>query len=397
VNTDASTKADGRSPIKVLYLIGTLETGGTERQLVGLATGLDRDRYLPIVCCLSRGGPLERDLVAHGIHVEIVGLRLRDGLRGFMGLIRLIRFMARQRPTIAHGFLYLPYVLGVFVARLVGCPVFVASRRSLGNYKEGRWHFLLAERVANRFTDLIVANSDAVRRDVLRQEKPQAQKVIVVHNGVRLTVPSDERRRTTRQGLRLGEAPTVGVVANLIPYKGHSVFVHAWRRVADELPDAVAILVGEGKARSELEHLVRELGLSKSIRFLGSRTDVADLLEAIDLLVHPSFQEGFSNAILEAMAAAKAVVATDVGGNPEAVIDGVTGLLVRPGDAGALASAISSLIKDPVRRESFGAAGRERAREHFGWSTMVRRYEAVYDELLASRSGDPDTALVESH
>jgi L-malate glycosyltransferase len=379
------TNALTRRRTKVVYLVGTLEIGGTERQVVALATGLDPEKYKAVVCCLSRGGPLEAELSARGVPVEIIGMRLRHGLRGLLGFFRLLSFMARERPAIAHGFLYLPYVVGAFVARLLGYPVFVASRRSLGNYKQGRWYYIFAERIANGLTDLIIANSEAVRRDVIRQEKPPPKKVIVIHNGVRAHVDSDAGRHKTRERLNLGRRTTVGVVANLIPYKGHSVFLEAWRTVIQQMPESVAIFVGEGRARTDIERQIRELGLSESVHLVGTRLDMDELLDAIDLVVHPSLEEGFSNAILEAMAAGKPVIATDVGGNPEAVIDGVTGLLVPPGDAVALASAITTLLGDPVGRSAFGLSGRERANEVFGMPAMVRRYEQIYDSLLASR------------
>ena len=168
-------------------------------------------------------------------------------------------------------------------------------------------------------------------------------------------------------------------------YKGHDVFLNAWQVVVQRFPDAVALLIGEGQARAELEQRVAELGLGQAVRLLGSRDDARALLGLVDLVVHPSQQEGFSNAILEAMAAGKPVVATDVGGNPEAVVDGVTGLLVPPGDPGGLATAIIRLLGDPASREAFGKAGRARAAELFTLDGMIRKYEGLYERLIKSK------------
>jgi glycosyltransferase involved in cell wall biosynthesis len=150
-------------------------------------------------------------------------------------------------------------------------------------------------------------------------------------------------------------------------------------------PDAVALLVGDGSGRRELEARAGAMGLQGSLRFLGSRLDVPEILRVVDILVHPSLEEGFCNAILEAMAAGKPVVATAVGGNPEAVMEGETGLLVPPGDGPALAEAIGWLLDRPEQAAAFGHAGRRRVVERFELSRMVKQYEAVYDRLLAAK------------
>ena len=373
------------SKTKVVYLIGTLDIGGTERQLVELATGLDRSAFDPVVVCLSKGGPLEKELALGGVPVKIVGLRsLRQVWSSPISVGRLVRIFASERPAIVHGFLFWAYVLGAYAARLVDIPIVIASRRSLGIYKESKPHYLVLERLANRMTDLVIANSDAVRRDVLQRERLPARKVLVIHNGVHVDQSEVPRIERTSIGVGPGSA-LVGVLANLIHYKGHDVFLNAWQVVVQRFPDAVALLIGEGKARAELERRVAELGLGQALRLLGSRDDARALLSLVDLVVHPSQQEGFSNAILEAMAEGKPVVATDVGGNPEAVVDGVTGLLVPPGDPGALASAIIRLLGDPGSRAAFGKAGRARAAELFTLDGMIRKYEGVYERLIESK------------
>jgi glycosyltransferase involved in cell wall biosynthesis len=383
----ADTAADLPS-IKVLYLIGTLEIGGSERQLVQLATSLDRTRFAPVVFCLSSAGPLERDLVAHGIQVRVLGLRnMRSFPQNLLAVVRLARLIARERPAIVHGFLFWAYVLGALCAALARVPVVIASRRSLGNFKSGRWHYLMLERLANRFTDLIIANSHAVRHDVLLQERLPPHKVIVIHNGVAIpSDPSPESEVSRRLGF--GEdVLTVGVVANLIRYKGHDVYLRAWALVIDQVPHARTLLIGEGPMRAEIERSVAELDLGSSVLLLGSRSDVPRLLAAVDLVVHPSLQEGFSNAILEAMAAGKAVVATAVGGNSEAVVDGVTGSLVPAGDAEALAAAVIRLLEDPTERSRLGSAGRSRVLEQFSVDAVVQRYQATYEALIRQTRG----------
>ena len=162
------------------------------------------------------------------------------------------------------------------------------------------------------------------------------------------------------------------VVSNFIRYKGHEYFLRAWRQVLVEFPSAVALLAGDGVFRAEIERICDDLNIRQSVRFLGVRPDVPALLALADVYVHPSLQEGYSNALLEAMAAGKAVVATAVGGNVEAVSDGVTGLLVPPADAVALERAITRLLGDGHTARAMGERARRYVHERYEMNAMVR-------------------------
>ena len=375
----------------MLYIISTLEVGGAEGQLVRLVTGLDRHRFEPAVCCLSSDGPYREALDAAGIPVVTIGFTgfgdlRRHPSRVVRPLMKLVRSIRGLRPDVVHGFLFWAYVLGTLAARLAGVRVVVTSRRSLGVFKASRPHYLLLERMANRLTDVIVANSEAVRQDTLSQEHIASEKVMVIHNGIKMDcyqLPCNDRLRQS-EGL-VAKSPVVGVIANFIHYKGHRYFFEAWATVARRYPNAVALLIGDGPDRSEFEAQVSSMGISQSVRFLGTRRDIPQLLALMDLLVHPSLEEGFSNAILEAMAAGKPVVATAVGGNPEAVLHGVTGLLVPPRDGHALAEAVLWLVEHPDEAAAFGRAGRERAAQHFDLRVMVRQYERLYERLVSKK------------
>jgi len=375
--------------IRIFYLIGTLDVGGAEGQLVLLIKGLDQDRFSASVCCLaSADGPYADDVRRLGIEVHEIGFR---GLRIFrhphrvLGqLVRLVRLIRRERPDIVHGYLFWAYVLGTFAARAAGVRRVVSSRRSLGTFKAGKVHYLFFERASNAMTSLVIANSQAVRADAMRQERLPPEKVIVIYNGVETArMPVAAPTALAEEFELRGASPIVTVIANFIDYKGHGFFFEAWKRVIATHPSGVAILVGDGPDRNKWERWVAREGLDRSVRFAGSRRDVPAILAVTEIVAHPSLQEGFSNAILEAMAAGRPVVATAVGGNPEAVEEGRTGLLVPARDAGALAAAILALSADPERARAMGRAGRERAVHCFSVDEMVRAYENVYERTVA--------------
>ncbi len=382
-------------PVKILYIIGTLDVGGTEGQLVQLVTHLDPGRFKPVVFSLSSGGPHLSALAAAAIPAKVMGFRgFYRGFRIFLHfpkvmvqLSRLVHFMRQEQPTIVHGYLFWAYVIGTFAAKAAGVPIVIASRRGLGHFKANKPHYLFLERLANRMTDLIVANSEAVKQDVVRQEKVDPSKVRVIYNGVDLSLyRGQEVDHHLKDALALSkEAKTVGVVANFIYYKGHRFLLQACADVKRKIPEVKFLLIGDGPLREELEDLAGELDLEKDVLFLGSRRDIPQLLAMVDLAVLPSLEEGFPNVVLEAMAAGKPVVATRVGGIPEAVVHGETGFLIPPGDSRALVDAIVELLSDPDRAVKMGAAGRKRVVREFPLDRMVHQMEQIYQELVQAR------------
>ncbi len=379
--------------IKILYVIGTLDLGGAERQLVALAKGLDRSKFFPIVYCLTATGPLLPELTRAGIQVKCFGLRgltiRRNPILVARRLVDFLLSLKKERPDVVHGLLFHAYILGSFAARLARVPIVIASRRSLGLFKERKLHYRLIEKVANRMTDLIIANSVAVREDVLRQEKVLPSKVRVIYNGIDPFLYEIQTDVGLRASLGLPNgAKVIGVVGNLIHYKGHRFFLQACPEVKAKFPDVRFLLIGDGPLRGELEVMAGELGIKEEVIFLGSRNDIPALLSIIDLFVLPSLEEGFSNAILEAMAAGKPVVATRVGGIPEAVVHEETGLLVPPKDPKALADAIIRVLSDPELAMRMGKAGRDRVIREFSLDRMVRSLEQVYEELVQAKLGN---------
>ncbi|MDD5556204.1 MAG: glycosyltransferase [bacterium] len=376
---------------RLLYVTLAMEYGGAEGQLAELACGLDPDRFRPHLCCIRGAGPLLRPFAERRIPRTVFDFPPLDyagKARSARQLLREVRTVARLmrvvRPHLVHGVLPVACVVAGLAARLAGVPLIVTGRRSLGLYRDGRPLLRFLERVVGRRTDRVVANSEAVLADAIARERLSPEKVLVIRNGVR--IPAAPPRASWRDivGEEIG-GPVVCLPANFFPYKGHMDFLEAAAAVAREAPRARFVLVGDGSLRAAIERRAAEPGLAGRVRLLGVRPDCRDIMALSDVVVLASHEEGFPNVVLEAMAAGRPVVATRVGGVPEAVEDGVTGLLVPARDPAALAGAIGRLLSDRDAARRMGMRGLDRARREFTVERMVGAYEDLYEELLARK------------
>ncbi len=376
--------------MKITYLLPNIESGGTERHVLALASRLDRARFDLSLVTVAGGGSLYASF-AERMPVTVMGdpeagRRFRKSyIEQISTAGSLVRHLRARKPDILHAYLPAANVIGPVAARLSGVRRVIVSKRALANYKREFPLLRRVEPVGNRLADMILVNSDAVRRDVERTERHWEGKFRKVYNGVAPVAPWTREQADAfraREGIPAG-VPVAVCVSNFYPYKGHADLVEAIARVVPSFPEPVFLLVGRDAGTLEtVRALARERGVDRAVRLLGSRTDVADLLRAADLFVHPSLEEGFSNAILEAMAAGLPVVACNVGGNPEAVADGVTGRLAPPGKPEAFAAAMAEMLSDGDRRKAMGEAGRRRATEAFSLERMVAEMESMYESLM---------------
>jgi glycosyltransferase involved in cell wall biosynthesis len=386
------------SPIRLVHCIGTMRLGGAEKQLAELICRLPRDRFEQSLVLLQGGGPLLDRVRASGCEVIELGYRQKfrkwdprcywTMARALWGFVRHLR---RRRAQILHAQLFWANILGVVAGRLARVPVVITSRLQLSDYKFGRPMLQRIENAANRFTTAVFANSEAVRRDAIEHERIDPAIIRVIYNGVVLDDFHKADPDRLRREFALDDSALVVVaVANLHPYKGHDDLIRAVARLIDRHPNLRLLLPGRDQgARPGLEALVENLGVGDRVRLLGERSDIPDLMALADVVVHPSHQEGFSNAVLEGMMAGKPMVVTDVGGNPEAVRDGVNGYVVPPHDPETLGAAIGRLLDDPALRLRMGAASRERIEKEFAMDAMIRRFVDWYEELLESKRPAP--------
>jgi glycosyltransferase involved in cell wall biosynthesis len=383
-------RAKGR--IRIAHCITEMAIGGAETQLAELISRLPKERFEQMLVLVKGGGELLDRVRAAGCRVVELGFILMGGRRERDRHLRLAGALARYRrellafrPHVVHGQLYWSNLFSVVAGRLAGVPAIVTSRLALSvRDREPRWKGLV-EDVANLFTTAVFANSEAVRRDVLAHERVRPEIVTVIPNGVALERYGAERPEPVRRELGLPERSVVLVtVANLHPGKGHADLLRAAALLGARHPDLRVLLPGRDTGTlPQLQALARELGLGERVMLLGERRDVPRLLAAADIVVHPSHEEGFSNAVLEGMSAGRPVVATAVGGTPEAVRDGIEGLLVPPRDPPALAAAIDRLASDAELRLRMGRRARERIEEQFSMERMIDRFAAWYEALAS--------------
>jgi glycosyltransferase involved in cell wall biosynthesis len=385
--------------IRVLQLIDSLVVGGAERVVLMLALNMNRERFEVIPCTLRGGGPLENDLKAAGIPYRILGIPRRSILSGPFFVVNLRQTLRALVETlrelsidIIHAHLSETTLLSVLAGRRAGVRGVCATVHSVvmidqrGRLSPREWLQRMAiDRMFAR-ADYIIAVSNGVSGAIRSHTRIPWERILTIPNGVEPNpFALREGRHTLRRMLDLPhDRPLVVTVGRLTREKGHSYLQTALASIpASQRP--LTLIVGDGPERDELESRNRIMGLAEDIRFLGHRRDVPGLLAAADLFVLPSLWEGLPLVLLEAMAAGLPAVVTAVGGNPEVVEDGVSGVLVPAGDQQALAAAMLSLLHNPLRRQQMGQAARQRFDRYFSLQRFIEAHERLYGEMLAQQ------------
>lgn len=369
-------------PISVAYLIDSLRRHGTQAALASLVRGLGPLGYDQRVYSLNDAADPEvvAALQASGARVELIGKRR---LLAASGLWRLYREFRQWRPSIVQTFLPYSDLIGRTLAHLAGTPAVVTSIRTR-NADKRQWQLLL-DRATMHWADRVVFNSQAVIAFSMAREGVTPGQAVYIPNAVS-PAPVVPAVQVDRLRSELGLAPdalALGAVARLYRQKGHRFLLSAFQRVSSRFPQAVLLLVGDGPLRQDLQRQCRRAGIADKVRFLGQRSDIPALLAVMDLVLHPALWEGMSNAVMEAMAAGKPVIATDVDGARELIRPGETGWLVAPGDAEALASQIIAVLERWPQAQSTGALAAQEITATYSFEKMVARYDRLYRQLVA--------------
>jgi glycosyltransferase involved in cell wall biosynthesis len=380
--------ADGISATHVLYLIDSLNGwGGAETALLRLVKYLPRDRYRCTVGTFAVH-PRFDGLTQFPCPVQVFPLRRTYDNQALRTAFRLGSFIRRERVRIVHTFFESSDLWGGLVARLSGCPIVVSSRRDMGIHRSSM-HKIAYPLLAPMF-DQVQAVSEAVRQFCIREDRVRPEKVVTVYNGVEREHIAANSAETTRESLNLaGASHVIATVGNIRPVKAIEVVIHCAAAVRHEFPDAVFLIVGRVHDRSYFENmqaLTVALKLQNTVRFLTDINNVAPALKICDVFCLLSHSEGFSNALIEAMACGLPCVVSRVGGNSEIVAEGRTGFVVPPGNPGEAARRISVLLRDRSLSRTMGAAGRQCVEESYTTRRMVNLVAAQYERLLSGQS-----------
>lgn len=375
--------------LNVVQMTDVTGRGGAEKALVDLALRLDRSRFNVTVVATRYTGNYQPLLDAAGVRTLVVERNSRWESHKMLGLVR---FMRRQPVHVLHTHLFGANTWGRVLGRLAGVPVIIAHEHWSSKAQREVW----VDRLLYRLTDRILVPSEASKQLVMQMEGIPARYLDVTYNGVDISrfKPGAEAATVRRE---LGLAPedvVIGTVGRLSADKGgQDDLLWAANELRKSHPHVRLLIIGDGPLRPELEKYAGELGMldSGAALFTGTRDDVTRLLNAMDVFVLPSHKEALPIAVLEAMSMCLPVVATRVGGVPEVVQDGSTGLLVEPGDRPALKEAMTRLVTDRDLAQRLGSSGQARVHAHFTIDKMVDHVEQLYERLMLKRGSVSET------
>ncbi|KPJ58989.1 MAG: hypothetical protein AMJ42_02355 [Deltaproteobacteria bacterium DG_8] len=375
------------SKIKIAYIITSTGVGGAEKILYHTVTGLDYNQYSVSICSLKEKGEIAKELEKLGIEVHCLHMANKEGFIGWListiALLKLFSYLRRLKPTIVHSFLFRANILARIAGYLTGVPVIISSIRVMGGEK-GYFHYF--EGMTSFMVDHYIAVSESVKRYIVQKSKIPVEKISVIYNGVNVRKHNSLQTQNVKAPFDIEAKDMILMtVGRLQKQKGHYYLFHAILKVRKEVAKIKLLIIGEGEEENNLKNLAESLDLTDQIIFTGLRFDVENILSMAKIFILPSLWEGMPNTLLEAMAAGRPVIATDVGGVPELVINGETGVLVPPKDSDALASAIIDLLQDELKAEKMGEVGRVRVEKIFNISKTLEKTENLYRELLKEK------------
>jgi glycosyltransferase involved in cell wall biosynthesis len=370
--------------VNILILTCSLNIGGAEKHIYDLACNLSRTKIKPVIVCLYELGAIG-EMLSGKQGMKVYSNVMRSKVDIFM--IRKLASIIKNEDIDIMYILHSPLALfwGTLCAKLAGVGAiltrFTSTYQTLRVKRRKIVNYLML-----RYVDTIIAQASSHKEYLSSHENINSERIVVINNGVdmeQFSNPVDDVKIRKRIGLPL-HAPVIGIVANLRPEKGHSVFLKAARKILDLFPDAHFLIVGDGSEREHLEKISKNLLIREKVHFLGVIRNVAEIIPVFDIAVISSSStvETFSNAILEYMASSKPVIATNVGSLAEQVVDGETGCLIAYDDPTALAEAILKLLADMNTAKRMGEAGRRMVKENFTVQKMIAKYESVFADLL---------------
>ncbi len=370
-------------PIKILHIISRLPVGGVENLLLGTVKHYDKKRFLPCVCSLSDRGVVGEEIERLG--TEVICLNKLGHSFDWSIVVDIQRIIRERDIKIVRSDQYHANLYGRLAAWRAKVPCIVASVHNVYT-RDKKLHRRAVNRLFSRFTDSVIAVSEAVKRDIIKYDRVPEHKVKVIYNGIE---PGDflgMDKGAARALLGIGaNAPVVGNVGRLVEQKGQRYLIEAVAALKKDFPDLRLLVVGDGPEKEGLKGLARSLAIEENVIFAGTRKDVPLLLSAMDVFVFPSLWEGLGNALIEAMASGLPVVASDIMPIREILDKADCGIVVPPKDARSIASSVGALLRDGAFAQRLGNAGRQRAGTRFSIEGNVRAYERLFEEILKSK------------
>lgn len=348
--------------IKIFYLIGSSEIGGTEKMLFSLIENLNKDKFQIAVIGIKGKGKFTEELRKRKIELYVLNLK-----KNFFSFFKLLKILKNKKPDILHCFLFAGNIIGRIAGKLAGVKVIISSQRSEDKWR--KWYHWLIDRITVRWADLIISNSYAGKKVLVEKGKIPAEKIKVIPNGIKII--SGEKRKEKKELI-------VGTVGNLKKAKGHIYLIKAAIRVLKNFPEVKFVLIGEGGLKNFLMEKVEEAGIKKNFIFTGFIPEVIEYVKEFDVFVFTSLWEGCPVSLLEAMSMGVVPVSFGVGDIPYIVGDGREGFIVPPYDYVELARRIEMLLKDKELREEMGKKAKERIEKEFNLKKMIERHEKLY-------------------
>lgn len=374
---DSWLKRFGMKSFRVLHITHSLNVGGLERVVVDLTKGFRENGHIVGICCLDGKGVLGEAAEKTGI--SVISLNKRPGLVWQLPF-RIAKVIKQGDFDIVHTHNESGLVYGATAAVIARASRLFHTEHGKEPEYLNKKALQSVERLLLRRTNRVVTVSEDLRRRMVNSSGLNDERIVTIRNGIDVEeFFHPEYRNEIREslGIRTGSF-LIGNIARLVSLKNHRFLLDVFSILLKECRQVRLVLVGDGPLREDLEDYAKKMGVWDSVLFLGERKDVPNLLAAFDLFVLPSLTEGLSITLLEAMASGTPVVASDVGGNPEIVEKGETGLLLPLGNTGEWIRCIKCLIEDPDKRKKFSERARVRVNKEFSLFAMVERYEEIY-------------------
>jgi len=366
--------------VKICYIVWSLGLGGAEQIVLHLASGLNRNHFQPIICCLNEPGPFANQATQAGI--KVIPLHKRGPFDIFI-LLRLIKLFKKHKIDVVHTQLWGANLWGRLAALLARVPVIIATEQNLDPWK--RWYNFFCDRILARKTTHLIAVSQKVQ-EFYESHNIGPGNWQVIHNSVATdeALPRGRNVKYHELGIKDDE-PVVGLLGRLVPAKAPTVFLKAFEESLTKVPKLKALIIGDGPLRQDLHKFVSDHHLETQVVFAGLRHDVPELLSGMDVLVFSSEREGLSLAMVEAMSAGVPIIATRVGGTPELIESERTGFLVEPRDSSAIALHLVDILKNPEKAEKIRQAARNHVLENFSIKKLVDQHQVLYQQAMKKR------------